>query len=149
MSSSAKHSVMEPALAKSARFTAGRMYVLLDDGREISIPLDRFPRLRQASPAQRRKWQISAFGTGILWPDIDEDIGVATEEAFDLTRRLAKAGIFVGISSGANLAAALHVAQRTADALIVVVFCDGGEKYLSERFWDETRSDGQDAGGRQ
>lgn len=69
MSSSAKHSVMEPALAKSVRFTAGRMHVLLDDGREISIPLDRFPRLRQASPAQRRKWQISAFGTGIRWPE--------------------------------------------------------------------------------
>jgi hypothetical protein len=68
---------MEPALAKSVRFTAGRMHVLLDDGREISIPLDRFPRLQQASPAQRRKWHISAFGTGIRWPDIDEDIGIA------------------------------------------------------------------------
>lgn len=68
---------MEPALAKSVRFTPGRMHVLLDDGREISIPLDRFPRLRQASPAQRRKWQITAFGTGIRWADIDEDIGIA------------------------------------------------------------------------
>ncbi len=68
---------MEPALAKSVRFSTGRMHVLLADGREISIPLDRFPRLQQASPAQRRKWQISAFGTGIRWPDIDEDIGVA------------------------------------------------------------------------
>jgi hypothetical protein len=68
---------MEPALAKSVRFTAGRMHVLLDDGRANSIPLDRFPRLRQASPAQRRNWQITAFGTGIRWPDIDEDIGIA------------------------------------------------------------------------
>jgi cysteine synthase B len=67
----------------------------------------------------------------------DEDIGVGTEEAFELTRRLAKQGLFVGISSGANLAGALQVARRTADAVIVVVFCDGGEKYLSERFWDE------------
>src|SRR5687767_1092256 len=71
----------------------------------------------------------------------DEDIGVTTEEAFDLTRRLARAGVFVGISSGANLAAALHVAQRVSDAVIVVVFCDGGEKYLSERFWDEKGTD--------
>jgi cysteine synthase B len=67
----------------------------------------------------------------------DEDIGVGTEEAFDLTRRLARQGIFVGISSGANLAGALRVARGTSDAVIVVVFCDGGEKYLSERFWDE------------
>jgi len=31
----------------------------------------------------------------------------------------------------------LDVARRTSDAVIVVIFCDGGEKYLSERFWDE------------
>lgn len=67
----------------------------------------------------------------------DEDLGVATEEAFDLTRRLAREGLFVGISSGANLAGALRVARQTSDAVIVVVFCDGGEKYLSERFWEE------------
>jgi cysteine synthase B len=96
------------------------------------------------------KHMATAIVPAIYDPSLaDEDIGVATEEAFDLTRRLAKAGIFVGISSGANLAAALHVAQRTSDALIVVVFCDGGEKYLSERFWDETPSDIQDAAGRQ
>jgi cysteine synthase B len=70
----------------------------------------------------------------------DEDIGVSTEEAFDLTRQLAQQGLFVGISSGANLAGALRVARRAADAVIVVVFCDGGEKYLSERFWDEAPS---------
>jgi len=68
----------------------------------------------------------------------DEDIGVSTEEAFELTKELARSGLFVGISSGANLVGALQVARRTADAVIVVVFCDGGEKYLSERLWDET-----------
>ncbi|HET9359815.1 MAG TPA: cysteine synthase family protein, partial [Vicinamibacterales bacterium] len=54
----------------------------------------------------------------------DEDIGISTEEAFSLTRRLARQGLFVGISSGANLAGALNVARRTSDAVIVVVFCD-------------------------
>jgi cysteine synthase B len=67
----------------------------------------------------------------------DEDIGVGTEEAFELTRQLAKQGLFVGISSGANLAGALRVAREASNAVMVVVFCDGGEKYLSERFWDE------------
>jgi cysteine synthase B len=71
----------------------------------------------------------------------DEDLGVSTEEAFALTRRLAREGLFVGISSGANLAGALRVARHAADAVIVVVFCDGGEKYLSERFWGD--SDGE------
>jgi cysteine synthase B len=77
----------------------------------------------------------------------DENIGVATEDAFDLTRRLARTGLFVGISSGANLAAALNVARRSPDAVVVVIFPDGGEKYLSERFWDE-ESDGSGADAR-
>jgi cysteine synthase B len=67
----------------------------------------------------------------------DEDLGVSTEEAFDLTRQLARDGLFVGISSGANLAGALRVARGASDAIVVVIFPDGGEKYLSERFWDE------------
>jgi S-sulfo-L-cysteine synthase (O-acetyl-L-serine-dependent) len=84
------------------------------------------------------KYMATAIVPGIYDARLaDEDIGVSTEEAFDLTRQLARMGLFVGISSGANLAGALRVARRTSDAVIVVVFCDGGEKYLSERFWDE------------
>jgi cysteine synthase B len=64
-----------------------------------------------------------------------EDLGVSTEDAFELTRQLARQGLFVGISSGAALAGALQVARETSDAVIVAVFPDGGEKYLSERFW--------------
>ena len=77
MSSSAESLRIEPALATSVRFTAGRLHVLLDDGREISVPLDRFRRLQRATPAQRQKWEITAFGTAIRWPDLDEEIGVA------------------------------------------------------------------------
>jgi cysteine synthase B len=84
------------------------------------------------------KHMATAIVPGIYDPTLaDEDIGVDTEEAFELTRQLALQGIFVGISSGANLAGALRVARQTADAVVVVIFCDGGEKYLSERFWDE------------
>ena len=68
----------------------------------------------------------------------DEDVRVSTEEAHELTRQLAlQEGLLVGISSGANLAAALRIARRTRDAMVVTIFCDGGEKYLSERFWEE------------
>ena len=84
------------------------------------------------------KHMATAIVPGIYDPTLaDEDIPVGTEEAFELTRQLARQGLFVGISSGANLAGALRVARRVSDAVIVVVFCDGGEKYLSERFWDE------------
>ena len=84
------------------------------------------------------KHMETAIVPGIYDPTIaDEDLAVGTEEAFELTRRLSRQGIFVGISSGANLAGALRVAREASNAIVVVVFCDGGEKYLSERFWDE------------
>src|SRR3954467_186602 len=80
------------------------------------------------------KHMETAIVPGIYDPALaDEDLGVSTEDAFDYTRRLAKQGLFVGISSGANLAGALNVARRAQDAVVVVIFCDGGEKYLSER----------------
>ena len=85
------------------------------------------------------KHMESAIVPAIYDPSLaDEDVRVATEDAFDLTRRLARQeGLLVGISSGANLAGALAVARRASDAVVVVIFCDGGERYLSERFWDE------------
>lgn len=51
---------------------------VLADGREISAPLEWFPRLRDASEAQRRKWRLIGRGIGVHWPDIDEDISVDT-----------------------------------------------------------------------
>ena len=58
------------------------------------------------------KHMDTAIVPGIYDPSLaDEDIRVSTEEAFDLTRRLAREGLFVGISSGANLAGALRVAR--------------------------------------
>jgi cysteine synthase B len=90
------------------------------------------------------KHMETAIVPGIYDPALaDEDLGISTEEAFDVTRRLARQGLFVGISSGANLAGGLHVARRASDAVFVIVFPDGGEKYLSERLWDESSSEAQ------
>jgi cysteine synthase B len=92
------------------------------------------------------KHMETAIVPGIYEPGLaDEDLGVGTEEAFELTRRLARLGLFVGISSGAALAGALRVARGTSDAVIVAIFPDGGEKYLSERFWDEGTAAGTPA----
>ena len=85
------------------------------------------------------KHMDSAIVPGIYDPTLaDADVRVGTEEAFDFTRRLARQeGLLVGISSGANLAGALRIARDASDAVVVVIFCDAGDKYLSERFWDE------------
>lgn len=68
---------MRPALAASVRVTDTRLTVRLTDGREVSAPVADFPRLAAAAAADRRNWKITARGTAIRWPDLDEDIGLA------------------------------------------------------------------------
>ncbi|OYW78104.1 MAG: cysteine synthase A [Verrucomicrobia bacterium 12-59-8] len=74
---------------------------------------------------------------------ITECIKVTNDEAFAMARRLAKEeGILVGISTGANVVAAIQVAQRPENAgkLIVTVACSTGERYLSTALADEARA---------
>jgi hypothetical protein len=59
---------------KGVRFTEDTLVVDLMDGRTISVPLAWYPRLLNASEAQRASWQVSAAGYGIHWPEIDEDL---------------------------------------------------------------------------
>jgi hypothetical protein len=54
------------------------LLIILADGREVSAPLEWFPRLRDATPEQRARWRLIGGGQGIHWPDLDEDIAVAT-----------------------------------------------------------------------
>jgi len=75
---------------------------------------------------------------------VDEVIKVSNEEAFAMARRLAKEeGILAGISSGANVHAALEVARRPENAgkLIVTVACSTGERYLSTALAEEARAE--------
>ncbi len=56
------------------RFDDDTMSVDLADGRTITVPLAWYPRLLDATPAQRLNWQRCGGGFGIHWPDIDEDL---------------------------------------------------------------------------
>ncbi len=71
----------------------------------------------------------------------DDDLAIHTEDAQQMARRLAREeGILVGVSAGAALCASMQVAAKVPKgerALIVCIFPDAGEKYLSERFWSE------------
>ena len=110
-------------------------------------------RLREASPSIRLisfqpdsplhgleglKHMESAIVPGIYDPRLaDEDLRVSTEEAYELVRRLAREeGLLVGISGGAALAAALKVARQSRNAVVVTVFPDSADKYMSEQFWN-------------
>jgi cysteine synthase B len=71
----------------------------------------------------------------------DQDIAVRTEDAHRVVKQLAREeGILAGVSSGAALFACFEVARSLPSeqrAVIVTVFPDSGEKYLSDRFWSE------------
>lgn len=53
------------------------LWVALADGRQLSVPLTYFPRLKNATEAERREYTISGGGTGLHWDKLDEDISVA------------------------------------------------------------------------
>ena len=71
----------------------------------------------------------------------DEDLEIATEDAYRMAKRLAREeGLLVGISAAAAVVGSLRVAEgrkKGQPAVIVTILCDSGDKYLSERFWEE------------
>ena len=68
----------------------------------------------------------------------DESVLVATEDAQAMARRLAlEEGLFVGVSAGANVFAALRLARTLpSNSVVVTILCDGGGRYLSDDFWE-------------
>ena len=63
-------------LAVDVIVTATVLRVILDDGRELLVPLEWFPRLRDAADTDRANWRLIGRGEGIHWPTLDEDISV-------------------------------------------------------------------------
>ena len=63
-------------LAKSVAVTDEELTVDLTDGRRIMVPLAWYPRLLNASPAERQNWRLLGDGYAMEWPDLDEHIGV-------------------------------------------------------------------------
>lgn len=86
------------------------------------------------------KHMATAIVPGIYDANVaDEDIAISTEESYAMTLRLAREeGLLAGVSAGAAMVAALAVAKKVQRGVIVTIFPDSGDKYLSERFWDET-----------
>ncbi|HXW17415.1 MAG TPA: cysteine synthase family protein [Candidatus Acidoferrales bacterium] len=88
------------------------------------------------------KYLPSAIVPKIYDPSVaDENLEISTEAAYAMVKRLAREeGLLVGISSGAAICGCFEIARRLGPgerAEIVTVFPDSGDKYLSERFWDE------------
>ncbi len=73
----------------------------------------------------------------------DENIEIATEDAYAMARRMAReSGLLLGISAAAGIFGSLQVSEKLQlrkeqEAVVVTILCDSGDKYLSERFWTE------------
>jgi cysteine synthase B len=71
----------------------------------------------------------------------DQNLEISTEESYVMAKRLAREeGLLVGISAAAAVVGSLQLARqvrKNEHAVIVTIFCDSGDKYLSERFWEE------------
>jgi len=65
------------ATATKVWFDSNMMHVRLLDGREISVPIEWFPKLRNATQKQRESYRLIGKGIGIHWTDIDEDISIS------------------------------------------------------------------------
>ncbi len=63
-------------IARTVRFIDSMLYVTLRDGREIGVPLSRFPWLANATPNQRAGWHIEPHGFAIYWDALDDGIEV-------------------------------------------------------------------------
>jgi S-sulfo-L-cysteine synthase (O-acetyl-L-serine-dependent) len=89
------------------------------------------------------KHMPSAIKPGIYDSELaDENLWIETEDAYDMARRLSREeGLLVGISAAANVVAASRVAESLANSgkpgTVVTILCDGGQKYLSESFWND------------
>jgi hypothetical protein len=63
-------------LAIDVKVTESTLNVDLSDGRSITVPISWYPRLDNATPSERDRWELIGDGHGIHWPEIDEDISV-------------------------------------------------------------------------
>ena len=88
--------------AKSLRFDADTMWVELVDGRRLGVPLAYFPRLLNATTAQRKRYCMTAGGRGLHWDALDEDVSVA--------------GLLMGVGDRTRPAARPEVSHQHARA---------------------------------
>jgi hypothetical protein len=72
--SSLAHRDVADIRVKSVMLDDERLTVELMDGRAVAVPLVWYPRLANASPAQRADWQVGGGGYGVHWPQLDEDL---------------------------------------------------------------------------
>ncbi|HHD83705.1 MAG TPA: cysteine synthase A [Campylobacteraceae bacterium] len=119
--------------------TGEELKKLIPGLRVVAVEPAKSPVLSGGSPAPHK---IQGIGAGFVPPILDtsvydEIVTVADEDAIQTARNLARTeGLLVGISSGANVWAAMQVARQNPGKRIVTILCDTGERYLSTELFD-------------
>ncbi len=140
--------IIEQTVGALTHFVAGTgtSGTLMGVGRRLRkrIPKIRITEVQPSSPVHGidgLKHMESSIVPSIYDPNLaDERMVVETEEAQDLVREVAREeGILLGTSSGANLVAALRVAEKLREGKIVTVLPDSSVRYLFESYWSEDK----------
>lgn len=110
------------------------------------LPRVRCISVQPASPLhglEGAKHMPTSIQPAIYDPNLaDDNLWIETEDAYDMAKRLAREqGLLVGVSAAANVLAASRIASDLARngraGVVVTILCDGGQKYLSEHFWND------------
>lgn len=127
------------------RLDAHKLHVELVDGRTISVPLNRYPRLLAAMPEHREKWEKCAGGFGIHWPDLDEDLSIedilygSQSRLYSSDRKWSRAVLDVMKRESAVLSVAGFLSRRNITASKEIsstdIFVEKAHHTLENRAW--------------
>jgi len=134
------------------QFTDDTISVNLRDGRVITVPLVWYPRLLEATPAQRKNWKVAGGGYGIHWPDIDEDLSTegllrgapASRASAGVRGRVVqKERVLVGISDLEKQTILNTIAQLNGDKALAARLLGIGKTTLDRKLKQYERGERQ------
>ncbi len=124
---------------RGLRFAKGKLWIELEDGRELGCPLATFPRLASAKPKDLETWEWIGGGTGIHWPALDEDLSVAglmrgTPPAQAMPEKLAHRGAFLAAARHASSLTQADLATRLGKSQTLVSLTERGRVWTGEAY---------------
>ena len=124
---------------RSLRFAKGKLWIELEDGRELGCPLEAFPRLASAKAEDLNAWEWIGGGTGIHWPALDEDLSVAglmrgTPPVQLAAAKLAPRGAFLAAARHAAGLTQAELAERLGKSQTLVSLAERGRVWTGDAY---------------
>lgn len=124
---------------RGLRFAKGKLWIELEDGRELGCPLSMFPRLASAKPKDLETWEWIGGGTGIHWPTLDEDLSVVglmrgTPPVEAPHAKLVPRGAFLAAARRASGLTQADLAARLGKSQTLVSLTERGRVWTGETY---------------